>query len=97
MPGFRSQDTVNLYLAEVNAKARSPLYVLDTRAGRARREQLERGRSLSEWTLAIVLTCATRWIVARALHGIGTTSGKAGFYYSQVRDHEVVVVSQSSR
>jgi two-component system, NtrC family, C4-dicarboxylate transport sensor histidine kinase DctB len=88
------QHAVNLYLAEVNAEAHSAvLYVLDTR-----------GRTLasSNWNEEasfVGMDLSYRPYVRDALdrgtgrfYGIGTTSGKPGFYYSQViRDHGEVI------
>ena len=91
-PGL--QQAVNLYLAEVNAEAHSAvLYVLDTR-----------GRTLaaSNWNEEasfVGMDLGYRPYVRDALdrgagrfYGIGTTSGKPGFYYSYaIRDHGEVI------
>src|SRR5580765_1863853 len=92
VPGL--QDTVNLYLAEVNAKARSAvLYVLDTRG------LTLAASNWNEEASFVGMDLSYRPYVRDAVehgtgrfYGIGTTSGKAGFYYSQAtRDHEAVV------
>ena len=86
-PGL--QDTVNRYLAQVNSAARSAvLYVIDTK-----------GRTLasSNWeeeTSFVGRNLDYRPYIGDALrsdtgrfYGIGTTSGKPGFYYSRaIRD-----------
>ncbi|TMH32269.1 MAG: sensor histidine kinase, partial [Betaproteobacteria bacterium] len=88
------QHTVNLYLAEVNAQAQSSvLYVLDTS-----------GRTLaaSNWNEEasfVGMELGYRPYVRDAVdrgtgrfYGIGTTSGKPGFYYSQaIRDRGQVI------
>jgi len=88
------QHAVNLYLAEVNAQAQSSvLYVLDTR-----------GRTLaaSNWNEEasfVGMELGYRPYVRDAVdrgtgrfYGIGTTSGKPGFYYSQaIRDRGQVI------
>jgi two-component system, NtrC family, C4-dicarboxylate transport sensor histidine kinase DctB len=89
--------TVNLYLAEMNAVAHSAvLYVLDTH-----------GRTLaaSNWNEEasfVGMDLGYRPYVRDALdrgtgrfYGIGTTSGKPGFYYSQAihDDREVIGVA----
>ena len=92
VPGL--QDTVNLYLAEVNAKARSSvLYVLDTRG------LTLAASNWNEEASFVGMDLSYRPYVRDAVdrgsgrfYGIGTTSGKAGFYYSgAIRDHEAVV------
>ena len=93
-PGPHLEHAVNLYLAEVNADAHSAvLYVLDTR-----------GRTLasSNWNEEasfVGMDLGYRPYVRDALdhgagrfYGIGTTSGKPGFYHSQViRDRGEVI------
>jgi len=88
------QHAVNLYLAEVNAQAQSSvLYVLDTR-----------GRTLaaSNWNeeasfvgMELGYRPYVRDAVERGtgrFYGIGTTSGKPGFYHTQaIRDHGQVI------
>ena len=88
------QHAVNLYLAEVNVQAQSSvLYVLDTR-----------GRTLaaSNWNEEasfVGMELGYRPYVRDAVdrgtgrfYGIGTTSGKPGFYYSQaIRDRGQVI------
>jgi two-component system, NtrC family, C4-dicarboxylate transport sensor histidine kinase DctB len=91
-PGL--QHAVNLYLAEVNAEAHSAvLYVLDTR-GRALASS-----NWNEEASFVGMDLGYRPYVRDALdrgtgrfYGIGTTSGKPGFYYSQaIRDHGEVI------
>ena len=92
VPGL--QDTVNLYLSEVNAKARSSvLYVLDTRG------LTLAASNWNEEASFVGMDLSYRPYVRDAVdrgsgrfYGIGTTSGKAGFYYSQaIRDQGAVV------
>jgi two-component system C4-dicarboxylate transport sensor histidine kinase DctB len=91
-PGL--QQAVNLYLAEVNAEAHSAvLYILDTRG---------RALAASNWNEEasfVGMDLGYRPYVRDALdrgtgrfYGIGTTSGKPGFYHSQaIRDHGEVI------
>ena len=81
---------MNLYLAEVNAKAHSSvLYVLDTRG------LTLAASNWNEEASFVGMDLGYRPYVRDAVdrgsgrfYGIGTTSGKPGFYYSQaIRDH----------
>ncbi len=91
-PGL--QQSVNLYLSEVNTAARSAvLYVLDTHgltlaASNWNEEASFVGMDLSyrPYFHDAIERGAGRF------YGIGTTSGKPGFYYSQaIRDHGDVI------
>ena len=88
------QQAVNLYLAEVNAKANSSvLYVLDPRG------LVLASSNWDEEASFVGMDLGYRPYVRDALergagrfYGIGTTSGKPGFYYSQaIRDHGEVI------
>jgi two-component system C4-dicarboxylate transport sensor histidine kinase DctB len=91
---FGLQQTVNLYLAEVNAKANSSvLYVLDPRG------HVLASSNWNEEASFVGMDLGYRPYVRDALergagrfYGIGTTSGKPGFYHSQaIRDHGEVI------
>ena len=91
-PGL--QQSVNLYLSQVNTEARSAvLYVLDTRG------LTLAASNWNEEASFVGMDLSYRPYFHDALehgagrfYGIGTTSGKPGFYYSQaIRDQDKVI------
>jgi two-component system C4-dicarboxylate transport sensor histidine kinase DctB len=93
-PGPDLEHAVNLYLAKVNADAHSAvLYVLDTRG------HTLASSNWNEEASFVGMDLGYRPYVRDALdhgagrfYGIGTTSGKPGFYYSQsIRDQGEVI------
>jgi two-component system C4-dicarboxylate transport sensor histidine kinase DctB len=91
-PGLRQ--SVNLYLAQVNTEARSAvLYVLDTHGLTIAASNWNEEASFVGMDLSYrpYLHDAIERGAGR-FYGIGTTSGKPGFYYSQaIRDHDEVI------
>ena len=95
MPGL--QQSVNQYLSEVNTEAHSAvLYVLDTRGLTLAASNWNEEASFVGMDLSYrpYFHDAVEHGTGR-FYGIGTTSGKPGFYYSQaIRDqHEVIGVA----
>jgi two-component system C4-dicarboxylate transport sensor histidine kinase DctB len=93
-PGPNLEHAVNLYLAEVNADAHSAvLYVVDTRG------HTLASSNWNEEASFVGMDLGYRPYVRDALnhgagrfYGIGTTSGKPGFYHSQaIRDRGEVI------
>ena len=91
-PGL--QQSVNLYLSEVNTEARSAvLYVLDTHGLTLAASNWNEEASFVGMDLSYrpYFHDAVEHGTGR-FYGIGTTSGKPGFYYSQaIRDHDEVI------
>jgi two-component system C4-dicarboxylate transport sensor histidine kinase DctB len=91
-PGL--QQSVNLYLSEVNTEAHSAvLYVLDTRGLTLAASNWNEEASFVGMDLSYrpYFHDAVEHGTGR-FYGIGTTSGKPGFYYSQaIRDHGQVI------
>src|SRR3954469_4627695 len=91
-PGL--QQMVNLYLSDVNIEAHSAvLYVLDTRGLTLASSNWNEEASFVGMDLSYrpYFHDAMQRGTGR-FYGIGTTSGKPGFYFSQaIRDHDVVI------